>query len=239
MDRKKFITNGIIGLGAIVALPFALSACSKDDNDVSTTSPTNGSGNNTDNCDVSPTETIGPFPIKTPAQLAQANIIGNRTGVPLLMNITIQDQSNGCTPLANVFVDVWQCDKDGNYSQYGGNFLQNTNYTNQNFLRGRQTTNANGQVSFISIFPGWYPGRAPHIHVEVLTADGVSLLVTQIAFTESVYSQVYATSGYNGAPDRTNTQDSIFSNSLNNNMADAIIGNISDGFTLSKIITVA
>lgn len=239
MDRKKFIKNGIISLGAIVALPFAVTSCSKDDGDVSTSSPTDGNGNNPNNCDVSPTETIGPFPIITPAQLAQANIIGNRTGIPLLINITIHDQNNGCAPFANVFVDVWQCDKDGNYSQYGGNFLQSTNYTNQNFLRGRQTTDANGKVSFISIFPGWYPGRAPHIHVEVLTANAVSFLVTQIAFTESIYSQVYATNGYKGAPDRSNTQDSIFSNSLNKNMADTITGNINDGFTLSKIITVA
>lgn len=233
MDRKKFLKDGFWGLGVIIALPTIAASCSKDDDKSDT------GDNNLDNCMVSPAEMAGPFPIRTPAQLAQANIIGNRTGIPLLMKITIQDQSNDCSPLEGVYVDVWQCDKDGNYSQYGGNQLQSTNYTNQNFLRGRQTSNSDGQVSFISIFPGWYPGRAPHIHVEVLTAGGVSLLVTQIAFPVSVYSAVYAASGYNGLPDRSNTQDSIFSDSLDRNMADSITGNNIDGYTLLKTITVS
>jgi protocatechuate 3,4-dioxygenase beta subunit len=213
MDRKKFLTDSFRSLGTIIALPTAITACS-DDDDTEPSTLANGGGNNTGDCVVSPAETVGPFPIRTPAQYVRASIIGDRTGVPLLMTLTIQDQSNGCAPLADVLVDVWQCDQDGNYSQYGGNQLQASNYSNQNFLRGRQTTDAKGQVSFISIFPGWYPGRAPHIHVEVLTASGTSLLVTQIAFPVSVYMDVYATNGYHGEPDRSNTQDSIFSNSL-------------------------
>ncbi|MDR7210306.1 intradiol ring-cleavage dioxygenase [Flavobacterium piscis] len=232
MDRKEFLRNGLLGLGVIVALPTVVTSCSNDDERDANVP------DNPDNCAVSPTETIGPFPILTPLEYIRASIIGDRTGVPLLMTLTIQDQSNGCTPLAGVYVDVWQCDKDGNYSQYGGNSLQTTNYTNQNFLRGRQTTNANGQVSFISIFPGWYPGRAPHIHVEVRTTTGTSLLVTQIAFPTTIYAAVYETSGYNGAPDRSNTQDSIFSNSLSQNMADSVTGNITDGYMLLKTITV-
>lgn len=234
MDKRKFLKNGILGLGAIAALPAFVGSCSKGDDELAAPAE-----NNSGSCQVSPVEMIGPFPIKTPAQLAQANIIGDRTGIPLLINITVQDQSNGCTALAGVLVDIWQCDKDGNYSQYGGNALQNTNYTNQNFLRGRQTTDALGQVSFISLFPGWYPGRAPHIHLEVLSSGGNSLLVTQIAFPVSVYSSVYATSGYNGAPDRSNSQDSLFSDSLSRNMADNITGNITDGYTLTKTITVS
>jgi len=236
MDRKKFLKDGFLGLGAIVALPMVVTSCSQDDDpDTSTT----GNNDTNSNCAVSPTETIGPFPILTPAQYVRASIIGDRSGVALLMTLTIQDQSNGCTPLAGVFVDVWQCDKDGNYSQYGGNQLQLADYTAQNFLRGRQTTNANGQVSFISIFPGWYPGRAPHVHVEVRTTGGASLLVTQIAFPVATYSAVYATAGYNGTPDRSNTQDSIFSDSLSQNMADNVTGNVTDGYTLLKTITVS
>lgn len=238
MDKRKFLKNGFLGLGAIAVIPSVVSSCSKDENEAGeeevVVPPVNGQS-----CQISPIEMVGPFPIKTPAQLAQSNIIGDRTGVPLLMKITIQDQSNGCLPLAGVLVDVWQCDKDGNYSQYGGNQLQATNYTSQNFLRGRQTTDSKGEVSFISVFPGWYPGRAPHIHVEVLTAAGASLLVTQIAFPTAAYSTVYASTGYNGAPDRSNTQDSLFSDSLSRNMADSVTGNISDGYTLSKVITVS
>lgn len=221
MKRKNFIKDGLLGIGAILALPSVYIACKKDDNDVVPSG-----------CTVSPSETNGPFPILTPAQLMRSSIIGDRTGVALLMTFTIQDQSNGCTPLSGVLVDVWQCDKDGNYSQYGS-------HTSANFLRGRQTTDANGQVSFISIFPGWYPGRAPHIHLEVLNANANSLLVTQVAFPEDIYTTVYATTGYNGAPDTSNTADGIFRNSLSGNMADSITGNITDGYMLAKTIIVA
>jgi protocatechuate 3,4-dioxygenase beta subunit len=234
MDRKNFLKNGFLKLGAMVALP-SVAVCSDDD---SAAPAANGGNNDSDNCTVSPAETIGPFPIRTPAQYVRANIIGDRTGIPLLITITIQDKSNGCIPLEGVWVDIWMCDKDGNYSQYGGSPLQAVNYSNQNFLRGRQTTDANGRVSYISIFPGWYPARAPHIHVQVLKTDGTSLLVTEIAFPVSVYSEVYATNGYNGAPDRSNSQDHIFSNSLSENMADSVTGNITDGYTLLKTITV-
>ena len=229
MERKKFLKNGLLGLSAIVALPMAVTSCKKNEDDPA----------NPGSCAVSPSETIGPFLIQTPAQLVRASIIGNRAGVALLMNLTIQDRSNGCTPLEGVFVDVWQCDRDGDYSQYGGSPLQQTDYRNETFLRGRQTTNANGQVSFISIFPGWYPGRAPHIHVQILSSSGSSLLVTQIAFPVDVYTAVYASAGYHGAPDTSNTRDYIFADSLNANMADAVTGNITDGYTLLKTITVA
>jgi protocatechuate 3,4-dioxygenase beta subunit len=99
-------------------------------------------------------------------------------------------------------------------------------------------TDANGQASFISIFPGWYSGRAPHIHVEILSSSGTSLLVTQIAFPETSFNAVYATEGYNGAPDTSNSKDNVFSDSLSSNMADSVTGNTTDGYTLLKAITV-
>jgi len=221
MERKHFLKEGLKGLGAIIALPTVIGGCNKDDNNDQSGGP----------CSVSPSETEGPFPILTPTQLVRQSIVSDRTGVALLMTFTIQDRSNGCTPLAGVLVDVWQCDRAGNYSQYGS-------FPTANFLRGRQTTDANGQVSFISIFPGWYPGRAPHIHLEVLSANGNSLLVTQVAFPEATYSAVYATAGYNGAPDTSNTADYIFRDSLSGNMADSITGNTTDGYTLLKTIVV-
>ncbi|EJL65280.1 hypothetical protein [Flavobacterium sp. CF136] len=66
MDRKKFLKNSFLGLGAIVALPTAISSCSKDNDAVTT--PANSGSNNSNDCAISPTETVGPFPILTPAQ---------------------------------------------------------------------------------------------------------------------------------------------------------------------------
>ena len=232
MNRKYFLKRGLLGLSSFIAVPTIMSSCSKDSDELNANTPEGSESGAGNNCTVAPAETSGPFPIRTPAQYVRANIIGDRVGIPLLITLTIQDQSNGCTPLANVTVDVWQCDKDGLYSQY-------SNQVNANYLRGRQSTDANGQVSFISIFPGWYPGRAPHIHVEILTAGGSSLLVTQIAFPVSTYTSVYSTTGYNGVPDTSNTQDSIFSDSLSGNLTTSISGNNTDGYTLLKTITVA
>jgi hypothetical protein len=69
-----------------------------------------------------------------------------RTGVPLLMTLNIQDQKNQCKPMAGVHVDVWHCDKDGYYSEYGDHRLQKKDFRNAHFLRGRQTTDSKGQV---------------------------------------------------------------------------------------------
>ena len=105
-------------------------------------------------------------------------------------------------------------------------------------MRGRQTTDANGNASFISIFPGWYPGRAPHIHLEILDANGNSIKITQIAFSKSVCDAVYATASYRGEADTLNTKDNVFINSLEGNMADSVTGNTADGYTLLKTIVV-
>ncbi len=246
MERKQFFKKGLVGFGTIVAIPTFLSACSKDEDDTvaSTTTDTSSTDTTgtintaTGDCTLSPSETAGPFPIKTPSDLVRENIIGDRTGVALLITLTIQDQSDECNPMAGVYVDVWHCDAKGDYSEYGGTSMQSTNYTTQHFLRGRQTTDANGQASFISIFPGWYNGRAPHIHIEVLNTNGSSIRVSQIAFPKTICDTVYATSGYNGTANTLNENDNVFSDSLDGNMADSVTGNVTDGYTLTKTIIV-
>ncbi len=240
MKRKDFLKKGLVGIGTIVALPTVISGCSSDDDSGITTGDTDSSDddNNTDACELSPSETAGPFPIITPSDLVKANIVSDRTGVALLITLTVQDQSDDCNPVEGVYVDIWHCDSEGNYSEYGGTQMQQTDYSDRHFLRGRQTTDSNGQVSFISIFPGWYSGRAPHIHVEVLDTNENSLRVTQIAFPEDTVETVYATSGYNGSPDTANETDNVFSDSLDGNMADSLTGNTTDGYTLLKTIVI-
>lgn len=235
MDRKKFIRNGILGIASLATAAKFLESCSKSDND-----ETDSENSGDESCTVSPSETKGPFPIKTPSQLVLENIKSDRVGIALLINLKIENTKTDCSPLANVLVDVWHCDKDGNYSEYGGTQMQQTDYTTVHFLRGRQTTNSNGEVSFISIYPGWYQGRAPHVHVEVLSASGTSLLVTQIAFPETISSQVYSSTNYaaHGQADTSNASDNVFSDSLSQELA-TMTGNLTDGYTLSKTITVS
>lgn len=225
MKRKEFLKKSLMGAGVITILPMAASCSSDDDN-----------GSDPSNCDVTPTEIAGPFPIMTPAQQVQANIIGNRNGIALQINFTIQKKTT-CAPLSNVFVDLWQCDSRGNYSEYSGQ--EDGDFSNEDFLRGRQTTNAEGKVSFISIYPGWYPGRAPHLHLEVRDANENSLLITQVAFPENISNSVYATTGYTGNFDTANSNDLSFSNSLQDNLPDSITGDNTNGYVYNKIITVA
>lgn len=227
MNRKDFLK--LFG-GAILASPVFLSSCARMEGSV----PTDDDG-----CPLSPSETKGPFPINSPGDLVKANIVSDRVGVPLLINLTVQNDNDNCKPIPNVLVDVWHCDSEGNYSEYGGGGMQQTDYKNVHFLRGRQTADAKGNASFISIYPGWYQGRAPHVHVEVLDANAKSLLITQIAFPENITSEVYRSTHYekHGQPDTTNQKDDIFSDTLERNMGN-VTGSLTDGLVLTKAIIV-
>ncbi|HTJ51768.1 MAG TPA: hypothetical protein VL443_20050 [Cyclobacteriaceae bacterium] len=225
MERKEFLKQlGMTGL----LMPLFVT-CKSDDPSKS------GS------CTVTDSETAGPFPTKSPSTLEMTDIRSDRTGVAFTIKITIQNKNNSCAALADAIVDIWHCDRDGYYSEYGGSGMQTVDMTAVHFLRGRQITDSNGLVGFTSIFPGWYSGRAPHIHVHIYNSSGQSLLVTQIAFPTSVCDTVYttATSFYTkGKQDTSNTSDSVFSDSLNNELG-TVTGNITDGYLLTKTIIVS
>lgn len=231
MERKNFLKNSIGFLGLAVAAPSLLRA-------KETTAEALV-------CSVTNSETAGPFPTITPASYVRTNMVSDRTGVGFTININIMNINGNCTALQGAIVDIWHCDKDGNYSQYGGTGMQPTNYTAYNFLRGRQTTDANGLVSFTSIFPGWYTGRATHIHVHVYNAAGTSLLVTQIAFPEGSNSAVVLVNasianGYTkGMTGYTyNASDNVFSDGVTNEMS-TVTGSIAAGYVLNHTIYVA
>jgi protocatechuate 3,4-dioxygenase beta subunit len=240
MERKFFLRKGLAALGAAFVIPLT-NSCSKDKDVVAGTETGTGTGTGSGTCTVSPTETAGPFPTKTPSSLVSSNIVSDRTGIPLSIKLTINNANNSCAALAGAIVDIWHCDAAGNYSEYGGTGMQSTNYTSVHFLRGRQTTDANGLVTFTSIFPGWYSGRAPHIHVHVYSASGTSLMITQIAFPTDICNTVYttATTYYTkGTQDTSNSSDNVFSDSLANELA-SVSGSVAAGYTLTHLVTVS
>jgi protocatechuate 3,4-dioxygenase beta subunit len=134
--------------------------------------------------------------------------------------------------VANANVEIWQCDAAGNYSQYGSQ-------TAQTYLRGIQTTNGDGQVTFTTVYPGWYQGRATHIHIEVVR-NGVSSKVTQIAFPESANASVYATGVYasRGSNPTANARDGIFADSLDSEVA-SVSGDATNGYTATFRVGIA
>lgn len=241
MERKLFLKNGLAALGLAAILPLA-SACKKNTED--TTSTDTGSGS----CTTSPTETEGPFPTKSPSSLVQTDIKGDRTGVAFTIKINIKNKNNSCAALAGALVDIWHCDKDGNYSEYGGTSMQSTNYTAYHFCRGRQTTDSNGLVTFTSIFPGWYTGRATHIHVHIYNSSGTSLLVTQIAFPEGSGSAVATVNGSGGTTYgyskgmtgyTYNASDNVFRDDTAGAEVSAVTGSLAGGYILTHTINVA
>ena len=248
MKRKNFLTKGILGTAGIIAAPHLLNSCkNKDEDPKPTSSPDPDSNQNivSDNnnseelveCTVTPTESLGPFVNKSPSDLVRENIIGDRQGIPLKVIVNVKSTSDNCKSLAGVYVDLWHCDAMGNYSEY--NDQLDGDFTNKHFLRGRQTTDENGIVSFLTIYPGWYPQRAPHLHLEVLDASGVSLLGTQTAFPEDISSKVYKTEHYRDNFDTTNMEDFAFSDSLDQNLPDKIEGNLTDGYVLTLTLNVS
>ena len=86
----------------------------------------------------------------------RSDIRENKQGLPLTLNITVVNTNSACAPVANAVVDIWQCDADGNYSQYGSE-------RNLTYLRGLQTTDILGRVTFVTILArfirAWYQGR--------------------------------------------------------------------------------
>jgi protocatechuate 3,4-dioxygenase beta subunit len=164
--------------------------------------------------------------------LIRSDIREGKSGTALTLTIAVVNTNNNCAPIENAQVEIWQCDAAGNYSQYG-------TQTAQTYLRGIQTTNGNGEVTFTTIYPGWYQGRATHIHVEVVR-NGSSAKVTQIAFPESTNAAVYATGVYaaRGSNPTSNTRDNIFADSLDSEMA-TVSGDPAGGLSATFRIGIA
>jgi protocatechuate 3,4-dioxygenase beta subunit len=218
-------------LGAIGAAGAAIAfGCGDSTSPTSPTTPTTPTTTGNAACAVTPTETVGPYPSLT--DLFRSDIREGTSGTLLTLTIKVVNTNSACAAVPNAGVEIWHVDAAGNYSQYGS---QQT----QTFLRGIQTTNSNGEVTFTTIYPGWYQGRATHIHVEV-TLNGRSVKVTQIAFPESVNNAVYATGTYasRGTNPISNAADGIFADSLSSELTTPA-GDAASGYTANFQVGVA
>lgn len=232
MQRNEFLKR--LGLSTLV-VPVLLACDSTGEEILNSDGSTDGGTAGT--CTTTNTETAGPYPTKNPSGLHMVDIRSDRTGVDMAVEITIQNKNANCAALQGAIVDIWHCDKDGNYSEY-------SSFSAVHFLRGRQVTDSNGKVGFTTIFPGWYTGRATHIHVHIYSSSGTSLLVTQIAFPEGSSSAVVLVNaatakGYSkGMSGYTyNSNDNVFSDGVSTELA-SISGSVNDGYALTHTIVV-
>ena len=139
-----------------------------------------------------------------PEEAVRRNITEGRPGTPLALHLTVVSVSS-CRPIASAKVDVWHADASGVYSGVQGN--------TGTFMRGIQPTNAHGLAGFDTVYPGWYVGRAVHIHVKVHLGGNV-VHTGQLFFQDPLTDTVYKRSPYSARPNRdtTNATDSIFVN---------------------------
>ena len=230
MSIKKVGRREALGVMGAAGAGLAFGCGGSPTSPDTSTSSTTTTGSTNAACAVTPTETAGPYPSLT--DMFRSDIRGGKTGTLLTLTVKVANVNAACAAVANANVEVWHCDSAGNYSEYG-------TQTAQTYLRGIQTTNSNGEVTFTTIYPGWYQGRATHIHLEV-TINGVSRKVTQIAFPESVNSAVYRTGVYasRGANPTSNLSDGIFADSLSSERVTPS-GNAASGYTASCQIGVS
>lgn len=184
-------------------------------------------------CVVRPELTIGPYFVD--GQLNRSGIRSEpsdnsvKEGVPLTLNINVASVGEkSCTPIEGAQVDVWHCDAHG---QYSGVSDQGFDTSGQKFLRGYQITDSNGAVKFQTIYPGWYSGRAVHIHFTIRTkgADNADYQFTsQFFFDDTLTDQVHALAPYasKGQRDTRNSNDNIF-----NGGGDQLLLNLEDDAT--------
>ena len=136
-------------------------------------------------CVLIPTETAGPFPLDLTDNpfFFRQDVREDREGVQVNLKMKVLGLDN-CEPMQNVRVHIWHCDKDGLYSGYQGQ----EGFT---YLRGWQMTDANGEVEFITILPGWYPGRVCHIHFQVYVSS-MYAAISQLTFDVEQKNYIYA-----------------------------------------------
>lgn len=253
------------GLGGLAAT-WALTACgggssgeAEAADSGSTGSSTSSSSSSsttttTSSCLRIPEETAGPYPgdgsnavngsvvnalalsgiLRSDIRSSVAGASGTAAGVPLTVRLRLLNVGGSCASLAGYAIYLWHADAQGRYSMYS------TGVTGENYLRGVQVSGNDGVATFVTVFPGCYVGRWPHIHFEVYrsatpaTASSNKLRTSQLALPADVCAAVYA-SGATYAGSAANLAgvslagDNVFSDGVSSQLA-SVSGSVAEGF---------
>jgi protocatechuate 3,4-dioxygenase beta subunit len=233
IDRRAAL--GLFGgLGALALL----SACGSSSKARSSASTTTAASSGTTppttarasqvGCVLTPEATEGPFYLDL--DKVRRDITEGRDGAPVALTISVVDATT-CRPIKDAAVDIWHCDALGLYSGFD-------QAPGEQFLRGTQLTATDGRATFDTIYPGWYQGRAVHIHMKVHNGGNV-VHTGQLFFDDAQTDAVFKRSPYNskGAPDTPNSSDSIYRDA---GAASAIVDLTSkaDGYTATITVGV-
>jgi protocatechuate 3,4-dioxygenase beta subunit len=253
-------------LAGAATLPLMACGGGTDSTDSSSTGSTGSTGTSTGtttgSCTVIPEETGGPYPgdgtnsnasgivnVLTQSGVVRSDIrssfngaSGTAAGIPLTIKLKIVNVNNSCGAAGEFAVYLWHCDREGRYSLYS------SGVTDQNYLRGVQAADGNGDLSFTTIFPGCYDGRMPHVHFEVYrslaqsTSASNRIRTSQFTFPMATLNEVYATSGYSSSASNLSrisyATDNIFSDGYSLQLG-TMSGNVTDGYVVTLTVAVA
>lgn len=247
--------------GTSTATPTPTPTASATATPTPTASSTTASG-----CIADPTETAGPYPadgtntssgatsnVLTVSGIVRRDIRASfistttvATGVQMTITLTVVDVNASCAPLVGYAVYLWHCDRSGNYSLYSG-------AASESYLRGVQVTDANGQVTFTTIYPACYSGRWPHMHFEVFSSLSNALggryavLTSQLAMPSAWNTTVFAdTTLYPTSASNLRSvslaNDNVFADNSSAQIAQqtpAITGTVAAGLIATAVIGIA
>jgi protocatechuate 3,4-dioxygenase beta subunit len=216
-------------------------------------------------CAVDASETAGPYPGdgsnnapgNTSNILSESGVVrsdirtsfgvstNTAAGIPLTLKIKLGDAGKACAALPGYAIYLWHCTRDSKYSLYTA--------PDENYLRGVQVADADGMVTFTTIFPGCYDGRWPHIHFEIYesldkaTDHRNAVLTSQFALPADTCKEVYdATAGYEASISSfariSIERDMVFSDNSDDEMAmmtPALTGNITGGYVAEVTVGIA
>jgi protocatechuate 3,4-dioxygenase beta subunit len=229
----------------------------------SSTSTTTTTTTTSGSCSVINEETAGPYPgdgsntvngtvanalalsgiVRSDIRSSFAGATGVAAGVPTQVVLKLVNANNSCAALSGYAIYLWHCDAQGRYSMYS------SGVTAENYLRGVQSTDSTGTVTFTTIFPGCYSGRMPHMHFEVYrdanTATSFSnkLKTSQLAFPVATCQEIYAgNSNYSGSTANlakiSFATDNVFSDGVSLELT-SITGNLTDGYVATLTVAIS
>lgn len=265
-----------LAAGAAMASPLALVACgggsdseagttTGSDSGSSDTGSSGSSGTTTDSCSVIPGETAGPYPgdgtnsnssgtvnVLTMSGIVRSDITASfgdygdnvAEGVPMTVTLKLVNTASSCASLEGYAIYLWHCDRGGNYSLYS------SGVTDENYLRGVQVTDSNGEVSFTTIFPACYSGRWPHMHFEIYesldeaTTGRNSVKTSQLAIPAAACNQVYGVAtGYDASVNNfanvSLSTDNVFSDTQAATQLATVTGSNSAGYAATLTVGIS
>jgi len=222
LSRRDLLGFAAKGAASVIVSQSLLASCAAAATNATDTTDTSSNGGTTSTpttgsatCVLTAALTEGPYfvdELLNRSDIRTDPVTGAvSTGIPLALTFNVSRVANSaCTPLTGAYLDVWHCDATGTYSDVSG--------SSRKFLRGYQITDANGVAAFTTIYPGWYSGRAVHIHFKLRLFAGSTRtyeFTSQFFFDDSLTDSVYTQSPYSsrGSRNTRNTDDGIY-NSL-------------------------